>query len=156
MKSLLTTTLLFVASFSSQAFVLNSDIQFVAADTSAETNLCMVAAESGYKAANRVKSADLSLATTKCNGLSIQNFAKQYQPVATTTTVAPVTTVTTTTILAKTYNFVPANNSEESKLCTVAATEGFRAAIQSTELDANNLYCNGSKIKSFAKRYAKS
>lgn len=153
MKSLLTTTLLFVASFSSQAFVLNSDIQFVAADTSAETNLCMVAAESGYKAANRVKSADLSLATTKCNGLSIQNFAKQYQPVATTTTVAPVTTTTT---LAKTYNFVPANNSEESKLCTVAATEGFRAAIQSTELDANNLYCNGSKIKSFAKRYAKS
>lgn len=142
--------LLFVTSFASQA-ALNSNVKFVGKDNNAATQLCVVAAEKGMQAAKQVKG--VSTFGTTCNGMSVYKFAKKHQKnnFAATTTV----TSTTTIELAKILKFVPADTTTESKLCTVAAEQGLRAAVKEGGHNAKNLYCNNTTIKRFARRYAK-
>lgn len=69
--------LLFVASFSSQALTINSSVQFIGADTSADTNVCIVAAQSGVKSEKHVVSHNVE--STLCNGETVYNFSNKFQ-----------------------------------------------------------------------------
>jgi hypothetical protein len=119
----------------------NSNVKFVATDNSVESNLCVLAAEEGYKAA--MKQAGNSKASlTTCNGQSIRNFSKTYQIKS---VAAP-----------KTVLIVPANNSTESKVCAQAVKSGIKAATQSLSFDVNHITCNGKSLTRFVKQYSNS
>ncbi len=59
-------------------------VKFVAADLNPASNLCIIAAEKGIKAAKKaavklIGYNDYVEYTTTCNGMSLKNFAKQYK-----------------------------------------------------------------------------
>lgn len=67
--------------------------------------------------------------------------------------VASITTITTAS--ASNYEFVAADNAQESKICTIAAEKGLKAAVVEAGFYAKTVYCNGAPIKNFSRRYAK-
>ena len=139
--------LCFVASFSSQAITTTTTIQFVGAGTTNEGNLCVVAAKSGVQSVKKMTRDNAE--STLCNNESTYKFATKYQRLAPKTLAA-----INTTTYAKTFEFVPANDNNESRICTIAAQQGFKAAAEQAGEMVENLYCNGSSVRSFAKRYA--
>lgn len=81
-KSIVLTLSLSVLSLS--AFASQNQVKLVAGDLNPETSLCLIAAESGVKAARRAASKmdqkiEFVEYTTYCNGVTLKKFAKQYQ-----------------------------------------------------------------------------
>jgi hypothetical protein len=117
----------------------NSDMKFISADNSTESNLCVVAAQEGYKAA--MKQTDNRLAhRTTCNGQNIKRFSKTYE-------IKDVTA-------SKKIVFVPVNDSVESKVCAQAVKSGIKAASSLVKFNINQMSCNGKNIRRFVKQYS--
>lgn len=137
MKSFITTAL-FIASFGSQA-ALSSDVKFVAADTSKDTNVCLVALNEGLAAAEQYIGVrgEAALEITSCNGVSVYQFVKKYK----VEKIKPV----------KVVKYVPANSSQASELCVIAKEQGLDAVVKVIGQKAKNIYCNGTSIKNFAR-----
>lgn len=152
MKNVFTALLLTLVS--SQTLAAQTDYKFVALDETAATDLCVSAATVGYfetkKIARRTASFnEAEFITTKCNGLSIRQFAKKYTEIANT----PVTEEATQTV---SYKFKTLDDSEESQICAVAAKDGMKQAINLGGLSAKLITCNGMRIESFARRFSNS
>lgn len=153
MKTLLT-ALLF-ASFGSQAFDLNKDITFVAANDTKDTNVCLVALKEGFNAAEKYIGlrGESALEITSCNGLSVYNFVKKYQAgdnqskKATEGVIEKVEQVN----VVKVVKYVPANQKSESQLCALAAQEGLDAAVAVGGERVLSFYCNGKHIERFVR-----
>lgn len=150
MKNLFTAALLVLAS--SQTIAAPSEYKFVALDQTDATDVCLSAATVGYYEAKKIaKNAasfnEVEFITTKCNGLSIRQFAKKYSALANTTTEV-VNTVS--------YEFKTVDNTEESLICAVAAKEGMKKAINLGGLEAKSITCNGLRIESFARKFKNS
>jgi hypothetical protein len=117
----------------------NTDLKFVSADNSIESNLCIIAAQEGYKAAMKQTANRLAHRTT-CNGQSIKRFSKSYE-------IKHVTT-------SKKVVFVPVNDSVESKVCAQAVESGIKAASSLVKFNINQMSCNGKNIRRFVKQYS--
>lgn len=147
MKKLLVVLSMVLASSAAQAS--NANVKFVAKDSSVESKLCVVAAESGYKAALTEAKAlggkyEAFAFVTTCNGQSLRTFAQSYKvkSVEKAEKVAQITKLT----LVK-----PANNSRESQLCAAAAKSGIRAIQNEVNYDVRELVCNGMSLTRFVK-----
>jgi hypothetical protein len=150
MKNLFTAVLLTLVS--SQTFASQTDYKFVALDKTDATEICLSAAKNGYYEARKIAKnsalfSEVEFITTKCNGMSIRQFAKKYTEVAS----APAELTNTVS-----YKFKTVDNTEESQICAVAAKEGMRKAINLGGLEAKFLTCNGLRIESFARKFKNS
>ncbi|MFT5759909.1 MAG: hypothetical protein ACI9LM_004693 [Alteromonadaceae bacterium] len=117
----------------------NTNIKFVSTDNSIESDLCIVAAKLGFKAAMKLTSDKLARRTT-CNGQDIKHFSKTYQFKDVT---APKAVVV-----------VPVNNSAESKVCAQAVKIGIKAAASLVNFNVKHMTCNGKNLRSFVKQYS--
>jgi hypothetical protein len=147
-------TALLLTFVSSQALATQSDYKFVALDETTATDLCVSAATVGYFETKKIARRaawfnEVEFITTKCNGLSIRQFAKKYTEMANT----EVTEEATQTV---SYKFKTVDNSEESQICAVAAKDGMKQAINLGGLSAKLITCNGMRIESFARRFSNS
>ncbi len=124
--------------FTGAAQASTSSLKFVSVDNSVESQLCIIAAEEGYSAALSFakKSNHKSASATTCNGQNIKSFSKTYQ-------------------VAKNVVVVPANNNQASKFCAQAVKNGLSSIITATDIDLNQMRCNGQKISNFVKKYSK-
>jgi hypothetical protein len=137
MKNLLVAlTLVLTATVASAS---NSNVKFVAKDNSVESNLCIIAATSGFKAAMK-STVDQYAYRTTCNGQSIKSFSKTYQIKHIT---APKAVVV-----------IPANNTSESKVCAQAVKSGIKAAASSVNFNIRDITCNGKSLTRFVKQYS--
>ncbi|REL30733.1 hypothetical protein [Thalassotalea euphylliae] len=136
MKNLIGTLAFLAALASTQVTAAN--IQFVAKNTSAETNLCLVAAQQGYQAAVKQLGSEKLAANTKCNGETLKAFAHSFA--AEKAAVAHKTVV------------LPGNQTMESQLCMKAVKEGVRAVGHRI----SSLRCNGQSVTSFVKAVKRS
>ena len=144
MKKLLVVLSMVLASSAAQAS--NANVKFVAKDSSIESKLCVVAAESGYKAAiNEAKllgsKYEAFAFVAKCNGQSLRAFAESFQ----------VKAVIETPEVAKLTLVRPANKSIESQLCASAAKNGIDAIQSEVNYDVRELVCNGMSLTRFVK-----
>ena len=143
MKTLFITALTAFVSLST--FATTSNVKFVASDYSAETQVCLDAAQNGLSSAKN-KANDLGIDyqgfeyITKCNGTSLARFSKLSKE-------APQVPETKTS-----YKFITVNETEESQICAAAATKGFSFANQNYS-NIRDIKCNGRNIVSFARRY---
>lgn len=143
MKFLLITTLTAIVSLN--AFATTSDVKFVASDYSAETQICLEAAQNGLSSAKN-KASDLGIDyqgfeyRTRCNGKSLVQFSKLPEQVI---EIAETKT---------TYKIIAANETEASQICADAATRGFNFVTENYS-DIYSIQCNGRNIVSFARRY---
>lgn len=151
MKTL--TTLFAVALFSSQAFALSNDFKFVAIDETSATNVCLVAAEQGLEAAQKVakKAGNYNLydlQATSCNGVNIKRFARKYKQKG-----ADVTALESTKVI---YQFKALDNTQATQVCAIAAQQGIKQARKFAGLEAEYITCNGKSLLSFARKYKNS
>ncbi len=84
MKAIITTAIVSLAAIAGSA---NADVstryKFVAADQAQESNVCVVAAQNGYQAAQNVASkAGLEVDNLFCNGRNVERFARKYSRVS--------------------------------------------------------------------------
>ena len=131
--------------FSSQVLA-SSNTQFVAVDTTLETNLCLVAATQGIDAARNTVD-ELSkheFEAIICNNKSIVRFASQHR----TKSIKNADTKVTA------YKFKTLDNSVETQLCAVAAQQGIEKARLIGGRNFKNIVCNGRSIAYFAKKYS--
>ena len=126
--------------FASTAQASTANKKFVSIDNTVASNLCVIAAKDGYKAAvDHAKiSGEKDLKRMICNGKSIKRFAKSFQ---------------VKEILSKEILVVPANNSFESNICAQAVKNGLESVNSD---DINQTICNGQQIVHFVKRYSNS
>ncbi|XQW84049.1 hypothetical protein ACOYR1_12980 [Thalassotalea piscium] len=147
MKKLLVVLSMVLTSSAVQAS--NTNVKFIATDLSVESQLCVVAAESGYKAAIEkskalgIKSEDIAFLTT-CNGQRLRTFANSFN-------VKTAAVTTTDTQVNKLTLVKPANNSMESRLCALAAKNGVKAIKDTVKYDVRELICNGMSLSRFIK-----
>lgn len=123
----------------------NSNVKFVGVDNTTETNLCVMAAKNGYKAAVKEikKTKDIIALGTTCNGQSIRSFSETYQ-------LKPVSIESN---VDKTVIIKPANESIESQVCAQAVKTGIKSVATTVNFDVRKMVCNGQNISRFVKRY---
>ena len=143
MKSLFVAVITLAVSMGASAKV--SNVLFKAVDQSAETQLCLAAAQNGVEGAKAMaESLGLDYLEAKrstiCNDTSLHRFAHQY-----TKTVEPVLNTRVT------YKFVAADQAPASKICTEALVNGLKAT-QKQYKDISNVYCNGELINRFVRK----
>jgi len=129
--------------FTSAAQASTTIKKFVSIDNTVASNLCVIAAEDGYKeAVNHAKQYGKNyIAAMTCNGKGIQRFSKSFE----------VKEVSSKEVLV-----VPANNTIESNLCALAVKDGLKSVISNTDFDVSQTICNGQQIAHFVKRYSNS
>lgn len=141
MKNVVITLAVFLFTSTAQASTTNK--KFVSVDNTVASNLCVIAAENGYKAA--VSHANLSgernVKEMICNGKSIKQFSKSIQ---------------VKQIISKDILVVPADDSFESNLCANAVKNGLDAVSSNSDVDVKQTICNGQQIAHFVKRYSNS
>lgn len=152
MKNVFTALLLTLAS--SQAFAAQNDYKFVALDNTDATSVCLTAAKVGYYQAKKIARVapsfnEVEFITTKCNGLSIRQFANKYAQ-------SQLVSSDTNKQNQVAYQFKAVDNSEASQICAFAAKEGFRKAINANGEDTKYITCNGLRIESFARKFKNS
>lgn len=129
-----------------QASALSNNVKFLAVDSTHETNLCVIAAEQGLKAARYASKLPAKVfLSTLCNNQKIRSFAKKFE--------AKEALVAQSSVE---YKFKTIDDSIESQTCAVAAQQGLRAATKLAGLDAKSITCNGKSLRSFAKKYSNS
>jgi hypothetical protein len=141
MKNLALALTIFLLSSAAQASTAIK--KFVSLDNTAASNLCVIAAESGYSAAvnNASQFGEKNIKSMICNGKSIQKFSKSFKVKESS---------------AKEIKVVPANNSFESNICVQAVKNGLKSVTSSTDVDVSQTICNGQQIAHFVKRYSNS
>lgn len=141
MKSLL--VVLSLVLFTSTASASSSNVKFVSLDNTAESKICVYAAENGYRAAKKQveKMHNVYAFNITCNGQSMRSFSKTFK--------SQPKKVTEKSVLVK-----PANNALESKLCAQAVKTGIESVANSTTYNVNEMVCNGLSISKFVERYS--
>ena len=141
MKKLISVLALVIAATGAQASTAN--VQLIAKNNTAETNLCLVAAQQGYNAVVAKVRGDkkqlANLASTKCNGESIKDFAHSFNAEK------PVEVHNSVVVVSD-------KQSLESQLCMKALNEGVRA-VGHTKW---SLKCNGQSVENFVKSVKRS
>ena len=117
-----------------------SEVRYVPVDESVYSNLCVVAAVQGLDAA-RQQGAEHFAPTIRCNGKSIADFALKVVEKAEPS-------------LPVNYKFVAANQRAESAVCALAAEQGLQA-LDMPRRQMENIYCNGRKLETFVKVFAR-
>lgn len=124
---------------SSTVMASTTKYDFVAMDDSVQTQLCLVSAKEGLRAAKNLGKAKFKN-DTLCNGQKIAQFAKQFEQPNT-----PKKTSVRYTVVAQ-------DNNSESLACAKAASEGLQALnLKPSQL--KTIFCNGQNIKSFANSF---
>ena len=119
-----------------------TNVKFETTDNSLASNLCVAAAENGYKAA--LKSSNNKLAPyTTCNGKNIKSFSQGYN--AETKEVINVSN--------KNFLVVPANETPASQVCAQAVKSGIRSVKNSVDFNVNLVKCNGVSLRKFVVQY---
>ena len=141
MKNLL--VVLSLVLFTSTVSASNSNVKFVSLDNTAESKLCVFAAENGYRAARKQigKMNNVSVYSITCNGQSMRSFSNTFKP-------QPIKTIEKSVVIK------PANKSLESKVCAQAVKTGIESVVNSTNYDVNEMVCNGLSIRRFVKLYS--
>ncbi len=136
MTKLLSVISLLLATITS-AQASTSNINFIAKNSSIETNICITAAEYGFAKAKleakKLGVKSLNVNTLTCNGESVKSFAKSFQ-------ISPVQP-------AKQVVLVPGNDSKDTQLCVQAVSNGVRSIGKA----AQQLSCNGKPVSRFVK-----
>ena len=129
--------------FTSTASASSSNVKFVSLDNTAESKICVFAAENGYRAAKKQveKMHNIYAFNITCNGQSMRSFSNTFNS-------QPEKAVKKS-VLVK-----PANNSLESKICAKAVQTGIESVAKSTKYDVNEMVCNGLSISKFVERYS--
>jgi len=148
MKTLLITALTAIVSLNTVATT--SNVKFIATDYSAETQVCLVAAQNGLTSAeDKAKELRINYRgfqyNIQCNGKSLIQFSKTPNNVA---EIAEKELV----VIKPQYKFVTVNKNEASKICADAAINGFNF-VNENYSDVRHLVCNGQNIVRFAKKY---
>ena len=148
MKTLLITALTAIVSLNT--FATTSNVKFIAADYSAETQVCLAAAQNGLTSSeDKAKELRINYGgfqyIIQCNGKSLIQFSKTPRKVVNIAEVALVVT-------KPQYKFVTVNKNEASKICADAAINGFNFVNENYN-DVSNIVCNGQNIARFAKQY---
>jgi len=143
MKTLMLSLSLALSMSSAQAVSSNS--QFYAVDDSVESQLCLIAATQGYKAAleqGKKVGGKYMYATkdTTCNGISIKKFANSYKKQEKFSEHQPI-------------DLFAANKNDESQLCVQAVKLGIKSIAKKQYI--KNVKCNGLPIEKFVKQYGK-
>ena len=151
MKTL--TALFTFALFSSQASALSSDFKFVGIDKTSATNVCLIAAEEGFNAAQKAakQAPDYNLydlEATSCNGVNIKRFARKYK-----LNTVEVTPVVSTKVI---YQFKKLDDSQATQVCAIAAQQGVKQAREVAGIEAEYITCNGKSLTRFARKYKNS
>ena len=135
------TTLIALSVFalSTNAMASTASYDFVALDDSAHTNLCVVSAKQGLKAAKKLAGVRFDDSIT-CNGSTIRAFAAKYK--AQSEVKAP-----------RTVKVIAANNAQESELCVNAATNGLNS-LNLKKSEIKKISCNGLSLTAFARTYS--
>jgi hypothetical protein len=141
MKSLL--VVLSLVLFTSTASASSSNVKFVSLDNSAESKICIVAAENGYRAAKKQvdKMSNVYAFNITCNGQSMRSFSETFK--------SPVEKAVQKSVLVK-----PANNAIESQICVQAVQKGLESVVNTTTYNVKEMVCNGLSITEFVKRYS--
>ena len=129
--------------FTSAAQASTTIKKFVSLDDTVASNLCVIAAEDGYKKAvdHAKQYGENYIKAMTCNGKGIQRFSKSFEMKE---------------VSSKEVLVIPANNSIESNLCALAVKDGLKSVISSTDIDVSQTICNGQQIAHFVKRYSNS
>ena len=136
--------LLSVVLFVSSSYASQNGVRIMPTDNTAESNLCVIAGQEGYRAALKQakKLGEGVVFAVKCNGESLRRFANNFY-------------VDSTLELDSTkVKLLPANTNDASKICILAVQEGLNAAANSTDYDIRDITCNGLSLKRFSKKYA--
>ena len=122
--------------FASAAQASTTIKKFVSLDDTVASNLCVIAAEDGYKKAvdHAKQYGENYIKAMTCNGKGIQRFSKSFE----------IKEVSSKEVLV-----IPANNSIESNLCALAVKDGLKLVISSTDIDVSQTICNGQQIAHF-------
>ena len=142
MKNVLVALLTFAVSAGASANI--SNVEFRALDQSAETQMCVAAAQGGMPAAKAVAT-ELGIKfneakrSTFCNDQGLVRFASKFTAKTETTEKVSV---------AKRY--VTADNSQASEICKYAVDNGLSKA--SMRFNVKDVYCNGEYISRFVKK----
>ena len=141
MKNLL--VVLSLVLFTSAASASSSNVKFVSLDNSVESNICIIAAENGYRAAKKQveKTSNTYVFNITCNGQSLRSFSETFK--------YPAEKAIEKSVLVK-----PANNSIESQICVQAVQKGMKSVVNTTNYDVKEMVCNGLSITEFVKRYS--
>ena len=134
-----------VVLFASTVNASNSNIKFVSTDKSLPSELCIISAQDGYKAAvSHAKKLDVrAVNQVTCNGKSILRFSKSFE----------VKNISTN-ISNKEVLVIPANDTTESKVCAQAVKSGIKSVAKTANFDVRNMLCNGKSISRFVKQYS--
>ena len=119
-----------------------TNVKFITTDNSEASDLCVIAAKEGFKAAQ--KKSDKYIFDTKCNGQNIRAFAKSFQ----------TETKVTENVSSKEFLVKPANSDKASQVCAQAAKTGIKSVIGTVDFNLHALKCNGESIFKFAKKYS--
>ncbi|WP_448551734.1 hypothetical protein [Thalassotalea montiporae] len=143
MRSLFVAALTLAVSFTASAKV--NQVEFRALDQTAETQLCMAAAQGGIAEAKAVaRSLGMKYSEVKrktyCNETSLSRFAAKYDAQAALSVKDVV------------FKFVAADEALASQICRDAVVNGLDAAqAQYKNIDA--IYCNGEIISRFVRKH---
>jgi hypothetical protein len=148
MKTLLIPALTAIVSLNT--FATTSNVKFIATDYSAETQVCLAAAQNGLTSAeDKAKELGINYIglqyIIQCNGKSLIKFSKTPKKVA---EIAEIELVVT----KPQYKFVTTNKNKASKICADAAINGFNF-VNENYSDVRYIVCNGQNIVRFAKKY---
>ena len=124
-----------------------TQVKFKAVDQSAETQLCVAAAQGGLDSVRQeAEKFDLNFYHVKkslvCNGYSLARFARQYEVKSTVPEVKR-------DIM---FKFIAADKAVASQICADAMTNGYKNAASKYE-NIDNVYCNGQIISRFVKQF---
>ncbi|WP_448211989.1 hypothetical protein [Colwellia sp. MEBiC06753] len=144
MKTLFAAALTIAVSFTANANVNN--VKFRALDQSAETQICIAAAQGGIDAAKTAANElGLNFNTVKrhtvCNNQPISQFAAKFL-----TETAVEASVKPTIV-----KFVAADNAPASQICKEAVVNGL-SSVKGLRGNINDIYCNGEIISRFVRK----
>ena len=134
--------LLSVVLFVSSSYASQNGVRIMPTDNTAESNLCVIAGQEGYRAALKQakKLGEGVVFAVKCNGESLRRFANNFY--------------VDSTLELDITKVLPANTNDASKICILAVKEGLNAAANATDYDIRDITCNGLSLKRFSKKYA--
>jgi hypothetical protein len=149
MKKTLTITLAILASSLSCASMANTDnILLVPADKSAQTQLCIQAAEKGLRNIDR-KTNNAFNSRFSCNGMTLTSFAKKYGKLS-----AVDTDFVAKQIAKERIALVTGDNKITSRVCIDAVKNGIGTALKSHNISRHTtVICNGASLKKFVRTY---
>ncbi len=154
MKVVLLSALFGLVSLNAVASMPARQVKFKAVDQSAETQLCVAAAQGGLAGVKQeTEKFDLNFYRVKkslvCNGYSLTRFARQFEVKS---NVPEVKSNVPEVKRDVTFKFIAADKTVASQICADVMTNGYESVASKYE-NIDNVYCNGQIISRFVKQF---